>query len=75
MAAALGAIGLLSHQHWNHPGMDIVNVQHRLFALTAFMVASSLVQETWKGWGWKGKHLLFPVCVLLLGLRLAVYTE
>lgn len=73
--AVLGAIGVLSHQHLDHPGMDIVNVQHRLLALTALLTAVSLVQEVWKGWDWKGKNLIFPLCLMILGLQLVFYVE
>jgi hypothetical protein len=48
--AILGVIGLLSHQHHDHPGMDIVNLQHRWFALTALLTAVSFVLEARKGW-------------------------
>jgi hypothetical protein len=73
-AAVFGAIGLLSHQHISHPGMDVVNLQHRLFALTALLIAVSLVQEMWSG-KWKGKAVYYPIGLLLLGLQLTFYTE
>jgi len=74
LAGVLGAIGLLSHQHINHPGMDVVNLQHRLFALTALLIAVSLVQEIRSG-KWKGKTVCYPFALLLLGLQLTFYTE
>ena len=55
VAAAFGAVGLIIHQHADHPGMDIVNLQHRLFALTGLFIAASLVAEDWAGWGWSFK--------------------
>ena len=73
--AVIGAVGLLAHQHRNHPGMDIVNLQHTLFAFTALLTAVSLIQEVWKGWNWTRKELLYPACLLLLGLQLTLYVE
>jgi len=73
--AVVGVIGLLIHQHQDHPGMDVVNMQHRLFALIAVLVAVSFIQEGWKGWDWKGKDVILPACLLLLGLQLACYVE
>lgn len=74
-AAVLGTAGLLSHQHVSHPGMDIVNLQHRLFALSGLLIAFSLVQEVWAGWRWKGKAVCYPIALLILGLQLVFYTE
>lgn len=73
--AVVGAIGLMSHQHQDHPGMDLVNVQHRMFALTALLTALSLVQEMWRGWRWVWKELFYPSCLIVLGLQLVIYTE
>lgn len=78
LAAALGAMGgagLLIHQHLDHPGMDFVNVQHRLFALTSFFVAASLVVEGNARIAWKGKAYLLPAGLLLFGIQLALYVE
>lgn len=69
-AALLGAIGLLGHQHRDHPGIDLVNVQHQWFAVTALLTAVSLILETWQRWDWERKNLLYPTCVILLGLQL-----
>src|SRR5260370_41976678 len=43
--AMLGGAALLIHQHLDHPGIDVVNIQHRFFALTSFFIATSLVVE------------------------------
>jgi putative copper resistance protein D len=74
-AALFGVIGLLSHQHRDHPGMDIVNTQHRWFAVTALSTAVSLILETWQRWDWERKSMLYPTCVILLGLQLLFYVE
>jgi hypothetical protein len=74
LTAAFGAIGLLSHEHISHPGMDVVNLQHRLFALTALLIAVGLIQEMWSR-KWKGKAVCYPIGILLLGLQLVFYTE
>lgn len=74
-AALLGAIGLLSHQHRDHPGIDIVNVQHHWFAATALLTCVSLILETSQRWDWERKNLLYPACVILLGLQLLLYIE
>jgi len=66
--AILGAIGLLAHQHRKHPGMDVVNFQHRLFAITALFTAGSLTQEAWKGWNWRGKGYWQSQCGGVQGL-------
>jgi hypothetical protein len=73
--ALLGAIGLLSHQHRDHPSMDIVNVQHHWFAATALLTAVSLILETWQRWGWERKNLLYPTCLIVLALQLLFYVE
>lgn len=74
-AALLGAIGLLSHQHRDHPDIDIVNVQHHWFAVTALLTTVSLILETWQRWGWERKNLLYPTCLIVLALQLLFYVE
>lgn len=71
----LGALGLLRHQHAAHPGMDLVNVQHRLFAATALIIGTALVLEGWDGWAWKYKRLILPTGLLILGVQLMLFTE
>ena len=73
--AMLGGAALLIHQHLDHPGIDVVNIQHRFFALTSFFIAASLVVEGSAGFAWKGKPYLLPAGLLLLGVQLALYVE
>jgi uncharacterized membrane protein SirB2 len=74
-AALLGGIGLLIHQHFDHPDFDMVNFQHRLFALSAMCVAGGLLVERWGTITWKAKPFIVPLGILLLGLELALYVE
>ncbi len=71
----LGGAGLLIHQHLDHPGMDIVNLQHRFFALTSFFIAASLAVEAHPWIAWRAKPYLLPAGLLLLGAQLAFYVE
>jgi hypothetical protein len=73
--AVLGGAGLMIHQHLDHPSVDFVNVQHRLFALTSFFIAGSLAVEGSGRFAWRGKPYLLPVGLLLLGIQLAIYVE
>ncbi len=73
--AIIGAIGLLSHQHLDHPGMDVVNIQHRFFAGTCLLIAFSLLQEARGRWIGTNKQLIFPTLLILLSLQLVWYTE
>ena len=73
--AMLGGAALLIHQHLDHPGIDVVNIQHRFFALTSFFIAASLVVEGNARFAWKGKPYLLPAGLLLLGVQLALYVE
>jgi hypothetical protein len=68
-------VGLFGHQHLDHPGMDIVNLQHRVFASTCVVMAVSLLQEARGRWLINNKRLTFSVLVILLALQLAGYTE
>ncbi len=70
-----GGIALLVHQHEDHPGMDIVNLQHRIFALTVFFIASGVLAEQWHTISWKAKPYLVPIGVILLGIQLVAYVE
>jgi len=73
---ALGGAGLLVHQHADHPaGMDIVNLQHRLMALSALFIAGSSVADGLSHLAWKLKPFLVPSGLIVLGLQLAVYVE
>lgn len=72
---ALGAMGLLIHKHLDHPGMDIVNLQHRFMAASALFIAGSLVLEgTWKD-RLRVMPYLVPCGLVTLGLQLALYVE
>jgi hypothetical protein len=51
--------------------MDIVNIQHRLFASTCVVMAVSLLQEARGRWLINNKRLTFPVLVILLALQFA----
>ena len=73
--AVLGGAGLSIHQHLDHPGMDLVNLQHRIFALTSFFIGASLVLEENARITWKAKLFLLPVGLVLLGIELALYVE
>lgn len=73
--AVLGAAGLLMHRHLDHPGMDLVNIQHQLFAGTCLVIAVSLFQETRGRWLVNNKRLMFPALVIILALELTWYTE
>jgi hypothetical protein len=72
---ALGGMGLMMHQHVDHPGMDIVNLQHRFMAAAALFIAGSLVLEG----AWKSRLRVVPYLVpcglVTLGLQLAFYVE
>ncbi|HKP01549.1 MAG TPA: hypothetical protein VJU02_07950 [Nitrospiraceae bacterium] len=71
----IGAVGLLSHQHLDHPGLDAVNIQHRFFAGTCLLIAFSLLQEARRRWIGNTKKLIFPTLLILLSLQLVCYTE
>lgn len=73
--AVAGAIGLLSHQHADHPGQNIVDLQHRFFAGTCLLVAFSLLQEARGRWMGNRKQFIFPALLIVLALQLAWYTE
>jgi hypothetical protein len=51
--------------------MDIVNIQHRLYASTCVVMAVSLLQEARGRWLINNKRLTFPVLVILLALQFA----
>lgn len=73
--AAFGGLGLLIHQHSDHPGFDMVNLQHRIFAATAFFIAFGLVVEKRDRPAWKVKRFFVPCGVSALGLELLLYIE
>ena len=73
--AVVGAFGLLSHQHLDHPGLNVVNIQHRFFAATCLLIAFSLLQEARGRWVGNSKKLIFPTLLILLSLQLVWYTE
>jgi putative copper resistance protein D len=74
--AGLGGLGLLIHQHLDHPeGMDIVNIQHRFFALTAMFIAASLILDVKEHVRWRSKPYFLPIGLLVLGLQLFIYVE
>ena len=73
--AVIASLGLMLHQHNDHPGVDIVNVQHWLFACTVLLIATSLLLEMSQRWRWPYKSLLMPYALMLLGLQLVLYVE
>jgi hypothetical protein len=73
--ALLGGIGLMVHQHADHPTFDIVNLQHRAFALNGFFIAGGLLAERWGQITWKLKPFFVPLGVMLIGLQLTLYVE
>ena len=74
--AAAGGLTLTVHQHLNHPANDdIVNLQHRFFAITALFIAASLILDAKQNVTWKFKPYLLPAGLLILGLQLAFYVE
>lgn len=66
--AVVGAIGLLSHQHRDHPGMDVVNLQHRLFAVSVLVIAIGLALEEQGSIPLPLRRFLFPAGIMLLGV-------
>jgi hypothetical protein len=72
---ALGGAGLLVHQHADHLGMDIVNLQHRLMAMTALFIAGGSIADGLGHLAWKSKPYLVPSGLIMLGLQLVVYVE
>ncbi|BFU96120.1 MAG: hypothetical protein NTNFB02_28420 [Nitrospira sp.] len=74
-ATFLGGIGLLIHQHFEHPDFDMVNFQHRLFALSAMCVAGGLFVERSGTITWKAKRFIVPLGILVLGIQLVLYVE
>jgi len=74
--AGAGGLALTVHQHLEHPGSDdIVNLQHRLFAITALFIAGSLILDAKQHVTWKFKPYLLPAGLLIMGLQLAFYVE
>ena len=71
----IGAVGLLNHQHLDHPALDAVNIQHRFFAGTSLLIAFSLLQEARGRWMGNNKRLIFPMLLILFSLQLVSYTE
>lgn len=69
------AVGLLGHQHLDHPGLDLVNMQHRVFAGTSLLIAVSLLQEARGRWVGNHKGFICPTLLILLSLQLIWYTE
>lgn len=75
LLAVLGGAGLLVHQHQDHPGMDLVNIQHRLMALSSLFIAASAVLDMRDRPAWRLKPYLFPIGLMVIGLQLAFYVE
>lgn len=73
--AVFGGVGLLSHQHVDHPDQNIVDLQHRFFAGTSLLMAFSLLQEARGRWRGNRKQFIFPALLIVLALQLAWYTE
>jgi len=74
-AALLGGIGLMIHRHLGHPDFDLVNLQHRIFALTAFFIAGGLLLERRRAVAWRSKPFFVPLGIMILGLQLTLYVE
>jgi len=75
-SACFGGIALLVHMHLDHPEeMDVVNSQHRLFAINSLFIAASLVLDMTDRVRWKFKPYLLPIGLLLLGYQLFIYVE
>lgn len=75
LVSVLGAVGLLWHQHASHPGVDLVNVQHRLFAVTAVFIAIAVPLERGAHFGWEYKRFLLPAGLFILGIQLVLFRE
>jgi len=73
--AMLGGAALLVHQHFDHPDLDVVNIQHRFFAGTSFFIAVTLAFERNTRLTWTAMPYLLPVGLLLLGIQLTFYVE
>lgn len=74
--ACFGGLALLIHMHLDHPEeADVVNFQHRLFAINSLFIAASLVLDMREQIRWKFKPYLLPIGLLLLGFQLFIYTE
>jgi copper resistance protein D len=74
-AALLGGIGLIVHQHADHPEFDLVNLQHWIYAVTIFFIAVGLLVERWRIVTWKSKPFFVPLGIMLLGIQLTLYVE
>ena len=72
---ALGGVALLIHQHLDHQSMDLVNLQHRLMALTVFFIGVCSAADGLRHVTWKAKPFLLPGGLIVLGLQLALYIE
>src|SRR5207245_11555169 len=70
--AMLGGAAFLIHQHLDHRGIDVVNIQHRFFSLTCFFIAASVVLEGSASFAGRGKPSLLPGGLLLVGVHLAL---
>jgi hypothetical protein len=75
LLAVLGGAGLLVHQHADHPGMDLVNIQHRLMAVSSLFIAASAVLDMRDRTSWRIKPYLLPVGLIVIGIQLALYVE
>ena len=73
--ALLGGFALLLHQHGDHSALDVVNFQHRIFALTGFFVAGAMLMERCGSFTWKSKRFFVPAGIMFLGLQLSLYVE
>lgn len=74
--AAFGGLALLVHMHLDHPDQtDIVNLQHRWFAINALFIAASMLLDLREQIQWRLKPYLLPIGLLLLGYQLFIYVE
>lgn len=74
---ALGAIGLLFHEHLHEPGMNmaLIDRQHHVMALTSLYIAGATLADGLDRFPWGTKLFLLPVGLIVLGLQLAFYSE
>jgi copper resistance protein D len=72
---AVGGAGLLFHQHMDHPGMDIVNIQHRFMAMTSLFIAAGTMLEGLASSTWRLRPFFVPSGLMILGLQLLIYIE
>jgi hypothetical protein len=71
----LGGLGLLIHMHEHQPGIELIERQHQVMALLSFVSATGAQLEGLERVTWKLKAYVLPICLILLGFVLIMYTE